>query len=119
MSRRTEEVNQLLREELSGLIRSELQDPRLAGMISVTYVDVSPDLRRASAHVSVLGTDAERASTMRALDHARPFLRRELAKRVSLRYTPDLDFVSDTSMAEAQHLTDLMRQTAEERGETL
>ena len=119
MSRRTERVNDLLREEISELLRSDLRDPRIGGIVTVTHVDVSPDLRHALAYVSVLGTDEERASTLKALDHARPFLRRELSRRLTLRYTPDVAFMSDTSMAEAQEMTDLMRKTAEERGETL
>jgi ribosome-binding factor A len=119
MTRRTEQVNELLREELSDLIGRELHDPRLGGIITVTRVDVSPDLRRASAYVSVLGSDDERASTMMALEHARPFVRRELGKRVHLRTIPDVQFVSDRSMEEAQVMTDLMRKTAEERGESL
>lgn len=119
MSRRTERVNDLLREEISDLLRSDLRDPRIGGLVTVTHVDVSPDLRRATAFVSVLGTEEERASTMRALDHARPFLRRELSRRLSLRYTPDVTFVSDTSIERAQEMTDLMRKTAQERGDTL
>jgi ribosome-binding factor A len=119
MSRRTERVNDLLREEISDLLRSDLRDPRIGGMVSVTHVDVSPDLRRAYAYVSVLGTDAERDGTMKALERARPFLRRELSRRLRLRTTPDVEFLSDTSMERAQELTDLMRKTAEERGEQL
>ncbi len=119
MSRRTERVNDLLREEISDLLRSDLRDPRIGGLVTVTQVDVSPDLRRATAFVSVLGTEEERASTMKALDHARPFLRRELSRRLSLRYTPDVTFVSDTSIERAQEMTDLMRKTAQERGDTL
>jgi len=119
MSRRTERVNELLREEISDVLRGELRDPRIGGLVSVTHVDVSPDLRKANAFVSVLGTDEERASTMAALRHARPFVRRELSRRLRLRYTPDLEFVSDTSIERAQELTDLMRKHAEERGETL
>jgi ribosome-binding factor A len=112
-------VNDLLRDELSDLLREDLRDPRIAGMLTVTRVDTSPDLRRAVAHISVLGTADERTSTMLALDNARPYLRRELSRRVRLRYTPEVVFVADTSMEEAQELTDLMRQTAAERGETL
>ena len=57
---------------------------------------------------------------MTALEHARPFVRRELSRRREhLRYTPDVAFVSDTSMAEAQAMTDMMRKTAEDRGESL
>ena len=119
MSRRTEQVNELLREELSILLREDLRDPRLQGMISITHVDVSPDLRHALAFVSVFGTEDERGSTMQALEHARPFLRRELSKRLHLRYTPDVSFVSDTTMERAQELTDLMRHNAAQRGESI
>ena len=119
MSRRTEQVNELLRQELAALLSRELRDPRLAGLVSITQVDVSPDLRRAHVWVSVLGSEEERASSMAALHAARPFLRRELAHRLRLRNTPDLDFESDTSMERAQHLTDIMRHNAEERGEQL
>lgn len=119
MTRRTERVNELLREELSQLLLEELDDPRIGGIVSITYVDVSPDLRRATAYVSVLGSDAERESTLRALEHARPFVRRELSSRLSLRTTPDVQFASDTSMERAQEMTDLMRKTAEDRGEAL
>ena len=119
MSRRTERVNDMLREEISDLLRSDLDDPRIGGIVTVTHVDVSPELRHALAYVSVLGSDEERESTLKALDHARPYLRRELSRRLTLRYTPDVAFLSDTSMAEAQVMTDLMRKTAEERGEAL
>lgn len=119
MTRRTERVNEVLREELSNLLREELNDPRIGGIVSITRVDVSPDLRRATAYVSVLGSEAERESTMRALAHARPFVRRELSSRLTLRTTPDVAFAVDTSMERAQEMTDLMRKTAEERGESL
>lgn len=118
MSRRTERVNELLREAISELLPG-IRDPRMAGLPTVTHVDASPDLRRARVYVSVLGTDDERASTMTALEHARPYLRRELSREVDLRYIPDLTFVSDTSLEKAQEITDLLRRTAEERGETL
>ena len=119
MTRRTDQINDLLRAELSDLLREEVNDPRVHGLVTITRVDVSPDLRQARAYVSVLGSDDDRRSTMEALESARPFVRRELGTRVKLRYTPNLRFVSDTSMEEAQEMTDLLRQTAAERGETL
>jgi ribosome-binding factor A len=119
MSRRTERVSDLLREEISNLLRDELHDPRIGGLVTITDVDVSPDLRRADAFVSVLGTDEERASTMKALEHARPFIRRELSHRLGLRYTPDVHFVNDKTIERAQEVTDILRRTAAERGETL
>jgi ribosome-binding factor A len=119
MSERTERVNALLREEISNLIRDDIRDPRMGGIVSVTHVDVSPDLRNAMVHISVLGDDAERAGTMQALERAAPFVRRELGKRLHLRTIPAVRFLADTSMADAQALTDRMRQNAEERGERL
>lgn len=119
MSRRTERVNDLIREELMTLLRDELRDPRIGGLVTVTRVDVSPDLRKALAYVSVLGTDEERDSTMQAMESARNFLRREIGRRLHLRTIPDLRFMSDRSIEEAQEMTDLMRRTAAERGETL
>ena len=107
MTRRTERVNELMREEISGLVLTHLNDPRIVGLVTITHVDVSPDLRHALAFVSVLGTDAERVSTMAALDHARPFLKRELSSRVRLRYLPDIEFRVDDSMERAQMVTDL------------
>ena len=119
MSRRTDQVNQLLRQEISELLQREVRDPRVAGIVSVTHVDVSPDLRRARAFVSVLGTEEERAGTLAALASARPFIRRELARRLKLRTTPDVEFFDDRSMEDAQRLTDVMRENARERGERL
>jgi ribosome-binding factor A len=119
MTKRTDRVNELVREEISTLIREEMNDPRMGGLVSITHVEVTPDLRHARAFVSVLGTDEERDSTMAALAHARPFLRRELGKRLQMKYTPDLVFVGDQSIERAQQLTDAMRQNARERGENI
>jgi ribosome-binding factor A len=119
MTERTERVGALLREEISVLLRDDLRDPRMSGLVSITHVDVSPDLHNASAFVSVLGSDEDRASTMQALQHARPFIRRELGRRLHLRTIPDVRFVSDTSIEHAQELTDTMRRNAEERGEPM
>ena len=66
MTRRTERVNEVLREELSNLLREELNDPRIGGIVTITHVDVSPDLRRATAYVSVLGSEAERGRSTTA-----------------------------------------------------
>lgn len=119
MSRRTERINAQLREEISDLLREDLDDPRIAGLVTVMHVDVSPDMRRATAYVSVLGTDEERASTLAGLASARPFFRRELGRRLHIKQVPDVDFVADTSLERAQELTDIMRRNASERGESL
>src|SRR5437868_5152562 len=109
MSRRTERVNELLREEISDILRREMRDPRLDTMVSITEVETSQDMRHAKVHVSVLGTAEEFDGVMKALDSARPFLHRHLRKRLpDLRLIPELDFRRDTSIARGAALTALL-----------
>ncbi len=97
------------------LIREELRDPRLHGMVSITRVDVSPDLENADVYVSVLGEAEDKISTMNALTAAGPFLRRELLERVRIRRIPHLHFRLDQTMEQAAHVLELMRQV-EQKG---
>src|SRR4030042_1446258 len=108
MTRRTERINELLREELSELLRRQVKDPRLGGMISVTEVEVSVDLRHARVFVSVMGSDEERENAFRGLEAARPFLRRELGRRLSMRRTPELSFRRDDSLERGARLLALI-----------
>lgn len=118
MSRRTERINALLQEEISELLRRQVMDPRLASLVvSVTGVDVSPDLRQAKVFVSVMGSEEEQAEAFRALHAASAFLRRELHKRLELRRIPDLLFRRDDSLEHAARIDALLRQVAEEREE--
>ena len=107
MSRRTQRVADVLRGELSDLLLRQVHDPRIK-LVSVTDVDVSPDLRRALVKVSVLGTDEERTGTVEALQHARGFLRRELAHRLRLRVTPELVFELDRGAEHSQKIAELL-----------
>ena len=109
MSRRTQRLNALFRQELSDLIWSELRDPRLSGIVSLTRVEVSPDLENATVFVSVLGDDESKASSLHALSAAAPFLRRRLIDRVRIRRVPNLHFVLDESIEEAARILDLMK----------
>jgi ribosome-binding factor A len=112
MTRRTERINDLLREEISQLVLREMKDPRLGGLVTITEVDVSPDLRNAKVMVSVLGTDEESANTMRALRAASHFIVRELRKRLVIRRIPDLVFQRDTSIEEGARVLALLDDTA-------
>lgn len=105
---RTEKVAAQLQFELSEVLR-DLRDPRL-GLITVIAVDVTPDLRRAHVRVSTLGGDAEHRELMKALDHARGFVRHELALRLrnNLRRVPELDFVDDRNTEYAVHITEVL-----------
>ncbi|MCC6703260.1 MAG: 30S ribosome-binding factor RbfA, partial [Thermomicrobiales bacterium] len=101
MSRRTRQVGEFLREELTDIIRRDVKDPRI-GFMSVTRVDVTPDLRHAAVYISVLGTDQERADTLAALVSASGFIRHTLKPRLRMRQIPDLEFRDDRSMEHAE-----------------
>ena len=108
MTRRTERISELLREELSDLVARTIKDPRLAQVVSLVHVETSVDLRHAKVFVSVLGSPEEKQATMAGLDSASGFLQRELMKRLSLRHVPQLHFVLDESLEEADRLLRLM-----------
>jgi ribosome-binding factor A len=108
MSRRTERLNHLLRQEITELLQREAKDPRLSVMVSVTRVSVSADMHFAKVFVSVLGTEEEKKGLLAGLHAASGFLRRELASRLSLRYTPDLSFVYDDTMEQAGKVIQLI-----------
>jgi ribosome-binding factor A len=108
MTRRTDRVNGLLRQEISRIVSGELRDPRLFGVVSITQVDTSSDLRYARVFVSVLGTKGEKETVLRGISSASGFMRRELKGRLSLRHIPELSFHLDESMEEADHIHGLM-----------
>jgi len=105
VSRRTRQVGEFLREELDDIIRREVKDPRI-GFMSLTHVEVAPDLRSARVYISVLGTDADRAATLVALRSASGFIRYHLKPRLRMRQIPEIDFRDDRSM---EHAADIAR----------
>ena len=105
-SNRIGRINEEVQRELSSLLR-ELKDPRVSGLISITNVEVTPDLRFAKVCVSVL--EEERAKdTLKGLKSAGGYLRRELGARLNLRHTPQLNFVLDDSIAYGAHIFELL-----------
>jgi ribosome-binding factor A len=113
--KRADRVNALLQRELGTLISEELRDPRIA-FTTVTAVEITDDLRSARVHVSVLGDEEAATKTMKALEDARPFLRRELGSRTDLRFVPELTFVPDRSAERAVRISGLLRQAREREG---
>ena len=112
-SRRMSRVADLLRDELSDLIRREVRDPRLAEITSITHVTVSADLRNARVYVSILGSGDEKQQTLKGLQSAASFIRRGLRGRITLRYTPFLAFYLDESIETGAHLVALMEEEAQ------
>ena len=108
MTRRADRVNGLLRQEISLLLSREIKDPRLNGIISITEVQTSSDLRNARVFVSVLGDQDTKEAALDGIQSAASFLRRSLRDRLKLRYVPFLKFALDESIADADALLRVM-----------
>ncbi len=93
MTQRTARIDELLREEISGILRREVDDPRI-GFVTITDVEVTPDLRHANVWVSLIGEGAARRDQLRALSGALPFVRRRLGK-LRLKRIPELHLKED------------------------
>lgn len=104
---RIDRISEEVRRELDKLLREDMRDPRLAGTFSITRAEVTRDLRYCKVHVSVLESE-RRAGVMEALKSASGFLRRELGRRVELRYTPELIFELDNNIEYASYMTKLI-----------
>lgn len=107
-SRRVARVNELIRAELAQIISRELKTP-LPGIVSITEVKTSPDLRRAEVFVSIMGDEEARRAAFEILQKATGFLRHMLSERLSLRYTPELALHRDDSIERGAHILNLLR----------
>jgi ribosome-binding factor A len=108
VSHRIEQVGNLIRDEISVLLRREVKDPRLSSMVSINEVCVSPDFRYAKVYVSSLGPDALKKDTISGLAAASGFLRNQLAKNLRLRRVPELIFEWDESMEHGARVLQLI-----------
>ena len=92
-------VNGEVQKELSNIIRGGIKDPRVAPMTSVVAVEVAPDLKTCKAYISVLGDEKAQEDTIKGLQSAERYIRRELARKLNMRNTPEIKFVMDQSIA--------------------
>lgn len=92
-------VNGEVMRELSNIIRGGIKDPRVAPMTSVVAVEVAPDLKTCKAYISVFGDEKALTDTVKGLQSAEGFIRRELARKLNMRNTPQIQFVMDQSIA--------------------
>ena len=106
-SNRIGRINEEIQRELSDLIRG-LKDPRVQTMLSITRVDTTSDLRYSRIYVSVLEKSLEK-DVIRGLKSAAGYLRRELGANMSLRYTPELQFIADDSIEYGAHILEMLR----------
>ena len=107
--RRTDRVEELLKEEMARVIREEVKDPRV-GFVTIMHVDVSPDLSHARVFVSVMGEEAEKMATVEALRRASGFIRARVGDDVTLKRMPELHFEIDRSLERAARIEELLHQ---------
>jgi ribosome-binding factor A len=107
MTARTDRLDQLLRQEIGAILAKDVQDPRI-GFVTVTDVETAPDLSTARVWVSVIGQPAERDLTVKALQHALPFVRHELGSRIRIRRIPELLLRVDDTLQRGTRVLQLL-----------
>ena len=101
-------VNGEVLRELAGIIRSDIKDPRINPMTSVVAVEVAPDLKSCKAYISVLGDEQSQKDTLAGLKSAEGYIRRELARSINLRNTPEIHFILDQSIEYGVHMSKMI-----------
>lgn len=107
---RVSRISEEFKREISNVISNEIRDPRIAKFTSVTSVDVTKDLRYAKVYISVLGDEKAREDTLAGLRSAAGFIRREMGRRIKLRYTPEVIFESDRSIEQGIYMSHLIEE---------
>lgn len=115
-------VNAEVQHELANLIREGIKDPRIHPMTSVTAVEVAPDLKTCRAYISVMGNEEAKNNTIAGLKSAEGYIRRQLAKNINLRNTPEIRFILDESIEYGVAMSKLIdevtgKEEAQEDGE--
>ena len=107
-TRRADRVAEAIREEIATFLASSAKDPRIVGFVTVTGVDVTPDLRHAKVFVSVMGSESEKASTFDGLASMASHLRAHVGRAMRLRVAPEIQFREDESVARAARIESLL-----------
>lgn len=106
-------INGEVLKELSNIIRGEIKDPRINPMTSVVAVEVAPDLKTCKAYISVLGDEKSQKDTITGLKSAEGYIRRQLARTVNLRNTPEIRFILDQSIEYGINMSKLIDEVTE------
>ena len=114
-TRRPDRVAEAIREEVANFLAEGVKDPRVVGLVTVTGVDVTRDLRHAKVFVSILGSDAERAATVDGLASVASHLRSRIGRALRLRIAPEIAFKLDESVANAARIETLLAQLHDAR----
>jgi ribosome-binding factor A len=112
-SRRPQRLGLQIQQEISLMISRNIKDPRI-GLVTITGVDMSPDLRHARVYVSVMGTEQQKEEGLQALNHAAGWIRHELGQRIRMRHLPEVVFRADTSLEYGEHIDSLLNKLKED-----
>ena len=104
---RIEKLQELIKQEMSKMLLREIKDPRI-GFVTVTDVEMTGDLREAKIYVSVMGDEKKVKDSLKGLQSALGFIRREIGKRIRLRFTPEISFALDTSLDYSEHIQKIL-----------
>lgn len=106
-------INNEVQKVLSDIIRNDIKDPRVGMMTSVTDVYVAPDLKTCKAYISTLGEEDELNAAVEGLTNAEGFIRHELASKLNLRHTPEIEFIADDSIHYGVKMSKMIDETME------
>jgi ribosome-binding factor A len=107
-TRRSDRAAEAIREEIATFLAESVKDPRVVGFVTVTGVDLTPDLRHAKVFVSVMGTEAEKEATFEGLASTASHLRSRVGRALRLRVAPEIQFREDLSVARAARIESLL-----------
>jgi len=107
--KRVTRVGETIRAEISNMILRDIKDPRI-GFVTITEVVMTPDLKVANVYFSQIGTEAEREESQHGLAKASGFMRRELGRRLNLKYTPEIRFALDDSLETGDRISKLLKE---------
>ena len=107
---KNQKINSQFKKELSVIVHNELTDPRISSTITVTDAYVTTDLKLCKVYLSIPGSDDIKENTLKGLQSAKGYIRSQLASRINLRNTPELEFVIDKTQENADHIEELLAQ---------
>ncbi len=107
-------VQEALRQEISRIIQTEIKDPRI-GFLTVTQVELTPDLRYAKVYFSVLGEDKDKSLALKGLNSAKGYIKGLIADRIKLRFMPEISFRIDNSLEHTRNISDILNKIKKEK----
>ena len=108
MNRRIERINSQLRSEISKMILTDIKDPHISSVVSITRVETTGDMSYAKVFVSVYGSDTDKRNTLKAMSSARGFIQNELLHRLAIRRPPSLSFRLDETIEQGNEILELL-----------